>query len=118
MRNTMNDKDIDEGRITEIEEQHKNERLSLAVNHVKELIPNHIYQFKRPFDAYFCMDGRVQVAKDAICECKRADSVSATLYFFDSDKNLPFEAACYISKRCSEYLVDITGTEAAERRNL
>ena len=44
--------------------------------------------------------------------------VSATLYFFDSDKNLPFEAACYISKRCSEYLVDITGTEAAERRNL
>lgn len=88
------------------------------VNPVKELIPNHIYQFKRPFDAYFCMDGRVQVAKDAICECKRADSVSATLYFFDSDKNLPFEAACYISKRCSEYLVDITGTEAAERRNL
>ena len=30
MRNTMNDKDIDEGRITEIEEQHKNERLSLG----------------------------------------------------------------------------------------
>lgn len=88
------------------------------INPVEKLIPNHIYQFKRPFDAYFCMDGRVQVAKDAICKCQRVDSVSAALYFYGSDKNLPFEAACYISKRCSEYLVDITGTEAAERRNL
>lgn len=44
----------------------------------------------------------------AICKCQMADSVSATLYFFGSDKNLPFEAACYISKHCSEYLVDIT----------
>lgn len=108
MRNMMDDKDIDDDKIKEIEEQHKKERLSLAVNPVKELIPNHIYQFKRPFDAYFCMDGRVQVAKGAICECKRADFVSATLYFFGSDKNLPFEAGCYISKHCSEYLVDIT----------
>ena len=118
MKNAMNDKDIDNDRIKEIEERHKKERLSLAVNPVKELIPNHIYQFTKPFDAYFCMDGRVQIAKDAICECKRADSVSTTLYFFGSDKNLPFEAGCYISKRCSEYLVDITGTEIAERRKL
>ena len=114
-KNAMADKDIDENRIEEIEEKHKKMRLSLAITPVKELIPNHIYQFKRPFDAYFCMDGRVQVAKDAICECKKADSVSATLYFFGSDKNLPFEAGCYISKHCSKYLVDITGTEKTEQ---
>ena len=67
------------------------------VNPVEKLIPNHIYQFKKPFDAYFCMDGRVQIIKSAICKCQMADSVSATLYFYGSDKNLPFEAACYIS---------------------
>lgn len=89
-----------------------------TVNPVEKLIPNHIYQFKKPFDAYFCMDGRVQIIKSAICKCQMADSVSATLYFYGSDKNLSFEAACYISKHCSEYLVDITGTEAAERRSL
>lgn len=88
------------------------------VNPVEKLIPNHIYQFKKPFDAYFCMDGRVQIIKSAICKCQMADSVSATLYFYGSDKNLPFEAACYISKHCSEYLVDITGTEAAEMGGL
>lgn len=88
------------------------------VNPVEKLIPNHIYQFKRSFDAYFCMDGRVQIANGAICKCQVADSISATLYFYGSDKNLPFEAACYISKHCSEYLVDITGTEAAEMRGL
>lgn len=88
------------------------------VNPVEKLIPNHIYQFKKTFDAYFCMDGRVQIIKSAICKCQMTDSVSATLYFYGSDKNLPFEAACYISKHCAEYLVDITGTEAAERRNL
>ena len=87
-------------------------------NPVEKLIPNHIYQFKKPFDAYFCMDGRVQIMNGAICKCQMADYVSATLYFYGSNKNLPFEAACYISKHCSEYLVDITGTEAAEMRSL
>ena len=82
-------------------------KISSVVNPVKELIP---YQFKRPFDAYFCMDGRVQVKNGAICECKKIDSVSTTLYFFGSNNNLPFEASCHISKRCSEYLVDITET--------
>lgn len=88
------------------------------VNPVEKLIPNHTYQFKKPFDAYFCMDGRVQIMNGAICKCQMADSVSATLYFYGSNKNLPFEAACYISKHCSEYLVDITETEVAERRSV
>lgn len=89
-----------------------------TVNPIEKLIPNHIYQFKKPFDAYFCMDGRVQIMNGAICKCQTADYVSATLYFYGSDKNLPFEAACYISKHCAEYLVDITGTKVAERRSL
>ena len=74
------------------------------VNPVKKLIPNHTYQFKKPFDAYFCMDGRVQIMNGAICKCQIVDSVSATLYFYGSDKNLPFEAACYINKIHKKYL--------------
>lgn len=111
----MINKHINNNSIKEIEERHRKKRLSLAINPIKELIPNHIYQFKKPFDAYFCMDGRVQIGRGTICECRKTDSVSTTLYFFGSNKNLPFEASCHISKRCSEYLVDITGTETAKR---
>ena len=115
MGNAMINILINNNSIKEIEKRYMEKHLSLAVNPVEKLIPNHIYQFKKPFDAYFCMDGRVQVKKGAICECKKIDSVSTTLYFFGSNNNLPFEASCHISKRCSEYLVDITGTETAKR---
>ena len=114
MENVMVNKEVNDNKVNgerESPEITGNLRpISSIVNPVKELIPNHIYQFKRPLDAYFCMDGRVQVKKGAICECKKTDSVSTTLYFFGSNNNLPFEASCHISKRCSEYLIDITET--------
>ena len=114
MKNVTINKEVNDNKVNE--ERKSPEitgnlrQISSAVNPVKELIPNHIYQFKKPFDAYFCMDGRVQVKKGAICECKKTDSVSTTLYFFGSNNNLPFEASCHISKRCSENLLDITET--------
>ena len=114
MKNVTINKEVNDNKVNE--ERKSPEitgnlrQISSAVNPVKELIPNHIYQFKKPFDAYFCMDGRVQVKKGAICECKKTDSVSTTLYIFGSNNNLPFEASCHISKRCSEYLLDITET--------
>ena len=106
MKNVTINKEVNDNKVNE---ERKSPEITGNLRSISS-IPNHIYQFKKPFDAYFCMDGRVQVKKGAICECKKTDSVSTTLYFFGSNNNLPFESSCHISKRCSEYLVDITET--------
>lgn len=65
---------------------------------------NHVYEFKRDFDAYLCGVGRVQVGKGAVCECKS----NGSLYFLNSKNYLQYEAVQLIAANPAKYLNDIT----------
>lgn len=69
------------------------------------LMNGSIYVFKRDFDAYLCGVGRVQVAKNTVCQCTDGGE---GLYFFNSKNKLPYEAVQLIEASPDEYLDDIT----------
>ena len=65
----------------------------------------HYYIFKKSLDAYFCMDGRVQIAKDAIIQY---DKLNDSIFFLKSKKCLTYEAVQFVKSFSNKYLDDIT----------
>ena len=65
----------------------------------------HYYVFKKSLDAYFCMDGRVQIARDSII---RYDEFNDSIFFLKSKKYLTYEAVQFVKSFSDKYLDDIT----------
>lgn len=65
----------------------------------------HYYVFKKSLDAYFCMDGRVQIARDAIIQY---DEFNDSIFFLKSKKCLTYEAVQFVKSFSDKYLDDIT----------
>ena len=71
----------------------------------------HYYVFKKALDAYFCMDGRVQIERDAIIQY---DQFNDSIFFLKSKKCLTYEAVQFVKSFSDKYLDDIT--ELFERK--
>lgn len=70
----------------------------------KEVKYGRYYAFVKPLDAYFCTEGRTQVAAYCICTPKENGSI----FCLGSETTMGCEASEHVTKHCQEYLVDVT----------